>query len=48
MPVRLTLDAPLRPVILTKDRPLFGMWVCSGSAPVAEICAGNGQDCSSP
>lgn len=44
MPVRLTLDAPLRQVILTRDRPLFGMWVCSGSALVAEICAGSGLD----
>lgn len=26
------------------DRPLAGMWVCSGSALVAEICAGSGLD----
>ncbi len=26
------------------DRPLAGMWVCSGSPLVAEICAGSGVD----
>nr|WP_244960583.1 HpcH/HpaI aldolase/citrate lyase family protein [Pseudoclavibacter chungangensis] len=26
------------------DRPLIGMWVCSGSPLVAEICAGSGLD----
>ncbi|MBG6217779.1 4-hydroxy-2-oxoheptanedioate aldolase [Arthrobacter sp. CAN_A6] len=26
------------------DRPLVGMWVCSGSPLVAEICAGSGLD----
>ncbi|MGO1972232.1 MAG: HpcH/HpaI aldolase family protein [Propionibacteriaceae bacterium] len=26
------------------DRPLAGMWVCSGSSVVAEICAGAGLD----
>lgn len=26
------------------DRPLVGMWVCSGSPLVAEICAGSGVD----
>ncbi|GAA1447500.1 HpcH/HpaI aldolase family protein [Leifsonia poae] len=26
------------------DRPLFGIWSCSGSALVAEICAGSGLD----
>ena len=26
------------------ERPLAGMWVCSGSPLVAEICAGSGLD----
>src|SRR5690606_15344847 len=26
------------------DRPLAGMWVCTGSPAVAEICAGSGLD----
>lgn len=40
MPVPMTLGA-LR---VTKDAALTGMWVCSGSALVAEICAGSGLD----
>lgn len=34
----------LRHAIADADRPLFGMWVCSGSPLVAEICAGGGLD----
>jgi len=30
--------------IAAADRPLAGMWVCSGSPVVAEICAGSGLD----
>jgi 4-hydroxy-2-oxoheptanedioate aldolase len=44
MPVRLTLDTTLRHAITAAGRPLFGMWVCSGSPLVAEICAGSGLD----
>lgn len=40
MPVRLTLGQ----VLARADRPLVGMWVCSGSPLVAEICAGGGLD----
>lgn len=29
---------------VTHDRPLAGIWLCSGSALVAEICAGAGLD----
>jgi 4-hydroxy-2-oxoheptanedioate aldolase len=44
MPVRLTLDATMRQTLAAAGRPLFGMWVCSGSALIAEICAGSGMD----
>jgi len=40
MPVRLTLGRALADA----ERPLAGMWVCSGSPLVAEICAGAGLD----
>jgi 4-hydroxy-2-oxoheptanedioate aldolase len=30
---------------LREDTPLIGMWVVSGSAYIAEICAGGGLDC---
>lgn len=40
MPVRLTLGQALAGT----ERPLAGMWVCSGSPLVAEICAGAGLD----
>lgn len=33
-----------RDAIAASDRPLAGMWVCSGSPLVAEICAGGGLD----
>lgn len=42
MPIRL---APtLGRHLADADRPLAGMWVCSGSPLVAEICAGGGLD----
>ena len=41
MSLRLTLAQALAG---TQDRPLAGMWVCSGSPLVAEICAGAGLD----
>lgn len=34
----------LREAIAASDRPLIGMWCCSGSPLVAEICAGAGMD----
>ena len=42
MPLRLT--PTLRERLAGSDRPLAGMWVCSGSPLVAEICAGAGLD----
>lgn len=44
MPVRLELDATFRDRLALAGRPLAGMWVCSGSPLVAEICAGAGLD----
>lgn len=42
------MPVPLRPtfrdVLAAADRPLAGMWVCTGSPLVAEICAGAGLD----
>lgn len=40
MPLRMTL----RDALPVADRPLFGMWLDSGSPLVAEICAGSGLD----
>ena len=42
MPLR--LNPTLRERLATRDRPLVGMWVTSGSPLVAEICAGAGLD----
>jgi 4-hydroxy-2-oxoheptanedioate aldolase len=42
MPLR--LDPTFREVLAAAGRPLVGMWVCSGSALVAEICADSGLD----
>lgn len=44
MPIRLTLPPTFRDRIADSDRPQAGMWVCSGSPVVAEICAGGGLD----
>lgn len=38
------LSPTFRDALAASDRPLAGMWVCSGSALVAEICAGSGLD----
>jgi 4-hydroxy-2-oxoheptanedioate aldolase len=42
------MPLPLGPTfaeaLAAADRPLVGMWVCSGSPLVAEICAGSGLD----
>lgn len=43
MPLHLT--PTFRDALAAADRPLVGMWVCSGSALVAEICAGSRLDC---
>lgn len=40
----LPLTATFRDVMATSDRPLAGMWVCSGSPLIAELCAGAGLD----
>lgn len=37
-------DPTLLDVLTATDRPLTGMWLCSGSPLVAEICAGSGLD----
>ncbi|MFF2831012.1 HpcH/HpaI aldolase/citrate lyase family protein [Cellulosimicrobium cellulans] len=42
MPLR--LSPTLRHALAGADRPLAGMWVCTGSPLVAEICAGAGLD----
>jgi len=42
MPLR--LNPTFREHLNNADRPLAGMWVCSGSPLVAEICAGSGLD----
>ncbi|TDN87770.1 aldolase/citrate lyase family protein [Microbacterium sp. BK668] len=42
MPLRLT--PTFRAALASASRPLAGMWVCSGSPLVAEICAGAGLD----
>lgn len=48
MPLRLEPDATFRDALRNQKgkagRPLAGMWVCSGSPLVAEICAGAGLD----
>ena len=42
MPIRLI--PTFREVLAAATRPLAGIWVCSGSPLVAEICAGSGMD----
>lgn len=42
MPFR--IDPSLKDALAAATRPLVGMWVNSGSALVAEICAGSGLD----
>lgn len=44
MPLRVTPDPSLKDALAASTRPLAGMWVCSGSPLVAEICAGAGLD----
>ena len=40
----LQLSPTFREALAAADRPLAGIWVCSASALVAEICAGSGMD----
>ena len=42
MPLR--IEDTFRNALAKADRPLAGMWVCSGSPLVAELCAGSGLD----
>jgi 4-hydroxy-2-oxoheptanedioate aldolase len=44
MPFQVNPDPSLKDALASSDRPLVGMWVCSGSALMAEICAGAGLD----
>lgn len=44
MPVPLNLPPSFGAALVASNRPHIGMWVCSGSALVAEICAGSGLD----
>jgi 4-hydroxy-2-oxoheptanedioate aldolase len=44
VPIRLTLPPTFRDRIAGSGRPQVGMWVCTGSPLVAEICAGAGLD----
>ena len=44
MPVRLRLPPSFADVLAETERAAVGMWICSGSALVAEICAGSGLD----
>ncbi|WP_120520347.1 aldolase/citrate lyase family protein [Arthrobacter celericrescens] len=44
MPIRVEPDRTFADALASAGRPLAGMWVCSGSPLVAEICAGSGLD----
>jgi 4-hydroxy-2-oxoheptanedioate aldolase len=48
MPLRVEPDATFRDALRNQKgkagRPLAGMWVCSGSPLIAELCAGSGLD----
>lgn len=44
MPIHLTLPPTFRDRLADTERPLFGTWVVSGSAVMAEIVAGSGID----
>lgn len=44
MSFRVALPPSLKDALATTDRPLAGIWVCSGSPLVAELCAGAGLD----
>ncbi|MFG2730408.1 HpcH/HpaI aldolase/citrate lyase family protein [Streptomyces canus] len=40
----MTANTTWRHALSSAERPLVGMWVCSGSPLIAEICAGSGLD----
>lgn len=44
MPIRLAPTPTFRHLLKDATRPQVGMWVCSGSSVVAEICATSGLD----
>lgn len=44
MPIQLTPPPTFADRLRAADRTLYGMWSCSGSPLVAEICAGSGLD----
>ncbi|MCS5733864.1 HpcH/HpaI aldolase family protein [Herbiconiux daphne] len=44
MPLRLSPDDGFAASLAAQNRPLAGMWVCSGSPLIAELCAGSGLD----
>jgi 4-hydroxy-2-oxoheptanedioate aldolase len=44
MPFRVAAEPTFRDILADAARPQIGMWVCSGSPLVAEICAGSGLD----
>jgi 4-hydroxy-2-oxoheptanedioate aldolase len=44
MPIQLEPTPTFADRLRAADRPLYGMWSCSGSALMAEICAGSGLD----
>jgi 4-hydroxy-2-oxoheptanedioate aldolase len=44
MPIRLELAETFGTQLRRETRPQIGVWVCSGSPTVAEICAGSGMD----
>lgn len=44
MSIRLSLPPSFGDVLRQRERAQVGMWVCSGGALVAEICAGGGLD----
>ncbi len=44
MPIPVRAEPSLKDVLADAQRPLAGMWICSGSPLVAEICASSGLD----
>jgi len=44
MPLRLEPETTFAEALAGASRPLAGMWVCSGSPLIAELCAGSGLD----
>lgn len=44
MPIRMNLPETFAARIARSDRPLVGLWACSGSPVMAEIVAGSGVD----